>query len=56
MITLLDPFALQAPSQKIMIAGFGLVEKDLPCPIMTIIAGVDLGSLCNILGFFPFEF
>ena len=31
------------------------VKKDLICAIMTITAGVDLGSLLGILGAFPFE-
>ena len=31
------------------------VEKDVLCEIMTIIAGVDSGSLWGILGVFPFD-
>ena len=30
---------------EVALARFGLVEKDVPCAIMTITAGVDLGSL-----------
>ncbi len=37
------------------VADFGLMEKDVQCAIMTIIAGVDSGSLCGILGVFPFD-
>ena len=44
-ITLLDPFALHAPFHHLLLADFGLVKKDLLCEIMTITAGVDLGSL-----------
>ena len=38
------------------VADFGLVKKDLLCEIMTITAGVDLGSLWGTLGFFSFWF
>ena len=31
------------------------MEKDVLCAIMTITAGVDLGSLWGILGVFPFD-
>ena len=37
--------ALHAPFHHLWLVDFGLVEKDLLCAIMTIIAGVDLGSL-----------
>ena len=37
------------------VADFGLVEKNVLCAIVTIIAGVDSGSLWGILGVFPFD-
>ena len=51
-IKLLDPFALHAPFHHLRLADFGLVEKDVPCAIMTIIAGVGCGSLWVSLGLF----
>ncbi len=54
--TLQDPFALHAPSHRIWLADFGLVEEDVLCAIMTIAAGVNWGSLCKVsLVFFPFD-
>ncbi len=44
-ITLLGPFALHVPFHHLRLADFGLVVKDVLCAIMTITAGVDLGSL-----------
>ena len=33
---------------------FYWMEKDVPCAIMTITSGVNLGNLWDILGFFSF--
>ena len=42
---LLDPFALHVPSHRTWLADSGLVERDVLCAVMTIIAGVGFGSL-----------
>ena len=44
-IALLGPFALHAPFHHLLPVVFGLMKKDVLCEIMTITAGVDLGSL-----------
>ena len=37
--------SLHVPSHRMLLAASGLAETDVLCAIMTIIAGVDLGSL-----------
>ena len=48
--TPLNPFAPHALSHRLWLTASGLVEKDLPCEIMTITAGVRglTGVLCVV--------
>ena len=41
----MDPSAFYDLPHHLWLADFGLVERNVLCAIMTIIAGVDLGSL-----------
>ena len=47
---LLDRSVLHAPFHHLRLVGFGLVEKDVPCAIMTMAVEVDCGSLWESSG------